>query len=137
MMTEFKKDKIYNFQTYAPARLGSSHKGMYLSSNLGFNEAIRLVPNLIETWKIVYPSLPPGIVNDPKLSNYYFFTGPSENTVCLADVWINPATVTEVSRQVHKYTISDIGLTQTDIQKVMRILSQAGYNNITFEVKHY
>ena len=49
----------------------------------------------------------------------------------------NPATVTEVSRQVHKYTISDIGLTQTDIQKVMRILSQAGYNNITFEVKHY
>lgn len=127
--------KTYNFSTHSPARLGQEHKAMIVTSQLAFTDAIKLCPSLVETFKIVYPDLPAGTVNDYRLPIYYAFTDPNGNRMFLADVWIVPSSVEVVARQQQIYTISDAHLTSSDVGNITRILAQFGYNNVTVEIK--
>lgn len=133
---DFTVGKTYNFQTYSPAVLGLTHKAMKCTGELSFDDVIRLYPNVIETFKAVYVDLPFGTVNNAKLATYFIFKNENGNSTYFADIWIKPETVIEVMRQTHTYRIADAGLTNADIQRIMRILNAAGYSNITYEVSY-
>ena len=127
--------KTYNFSTYATGRLGRDHKAMTVTSELTFSDAIRLWPALVETFKIVYPSLPAGSIDDYRKPLYFAMTDPSGNRMFLASTWIVPSSIVLVERQQQIYTISDAHLTNADVGIVLRLLAQAGYNNVTYAVK--
>ena len=135
MALSFVTGSTYNFSTYAPARLGQDHKTMTITSELTFSDAIRLCPSLVETFKIVYPNLPAGSVDDWRLPIYYAMSDPNGNRMYLASTWIIPSSVELVERQQQIYTISDAHLTSNDVAKILRILAQFGYNNVTYSVK--
>jgi hypothetical protein len=60
---------------------------------------------------------------------------PNGNRMYLASTWIIPSSVELVERQQQIYTISDAHLTSNDVAKILRILAQFGYNNVTYSVK--
>lgn len=128
--------KTYNFQTYSPTVLGLEHRAMKCTGELTFDDTIRLFPNVIETFKTVYVDLPAGTVNNPKLATYFVFKNEAGNSSFFADIWLKPETVIEVRRQTHTYRIVDAGLTGADVQRIMRILNAAGYQNVSYEISY-
>lgn len=133
----FESGKTYNFSTYSPARLGQDHVNMRCTGVELFDKAIKTVPNLVETFTIVAPSLPAGTAKDYRLPRYVTFLDVNGNSHCFADIWINTATVRLVTRQYAVITISDPGFTHSDLNVVNRVLAGYGYRNVTYELKDY
>lgn len=133
----FKTGETYNFATYAPARLGQDHTNMRCVGVESFEKAIKSVPNLVETFTIVAPNLPPGTSKDYRLPHYVTFVDVNGLVRCFADIWINAATVRLVTRQYGVFKVADPGFTANDINTIMRILSSYGYHNVTYDLKDY
>ena len=133
----FESGKTYNFSTYSPARLGQDHVNMRCTGVELFDKAIKTVPNLVETFTIVAPSLPAGTAKDYRLPRYVTFLDVNGNSHCFADIWINTATVRLVTRHYAVFTISDPGFTHSDLNVINRVLAGYGYRNVTYELKDY
>ena len=76
----FESGKTYNFSTYSPARLGQDHVNMRCTGVELFDKAIKTVPNLVETFTIVAPSLPAGTAKDYRLPRYVTFLDVNGNS---------------------------------------------------------
>lgn len=137
MSTFFEPGKVYNFSTYAPARLGQDHKNMTCVAVSTYSGILRDFPDLVETYIIVQPNLPAGTPNDYRLPRYIEFLDSQGTKHHFADIWIIPSSIKLVTRQYGTFTVADQHFTAADIPVLLRLLAAYGYNDVTYTVSDY
>jgi hypothetical protein len=117
-------NKTYNFNTKAPAILGSSIKNAKLLATMDYHTAITY-DTVDAKFRSVYPALPPGTPDQPEACIYYRFLTESGEKIIIADQWVDESsieTVTHISLQV---TFSR--LSTPDIARIRDAINALGY----------
>jgi hypothetical protein len=114
---------FYSFNTRAPSILGASYKNLKLVSIMDFN-TVSAFSNVINQHANIYPHLPNGTPDNPEVYTYYLFKNESNQSVVMADVWIDSATIEEQGSQ--KLVIEIQNINNSDINRVRTILTTMG-----------
>lgn len=117
----------YNFSLYANSVLGSSYKGLRLSSILDYSVAVKF-GNISLLHKQVYPYLPPGTPKDLTKYTYFLFKD-GDKQIVIAEEWIIPSSVEQTVGK--DYTIV---LKNTTTEKVAIIRDQLRLLGISFDI---
>lgn len=117
----------YNFSLFANSVLGSSYKGVRLSSILDYTVAVKF-GNIDLLHRQIYPYLPPGTPKDHTKYTYLLFQNGDKQLV-IAEEWIIPSSIEQtVGRD---YTIT---LRNTTVDKVAIIRDQLRLLGVTFDI---
>ena len=119
MSLPFELQKTYNFNTLAPAILGSNYKNALVLAIVSYDLAKQFFSPETESVN-VYPALPLGVVADPKKYTYIVFRTESGVTRVLALEWINISSITVVTSQILTVTISNASV--GDAERVRQAL---------------
>lgn len=120
--------KRYNFDTLAPAILGSSIKGAKYKGSVDYETACKH-QSMIEQFRAVYPHLPAGTLADPAATVYHLFTSQAGEQIIYADVWINKSTITLVETVNLRVDIANCEL--TDSTRIRDALTALNITNFT------
>ena len=117
----------YNFSLYANSVLGSSYKGLRLSSILDYSTAVKF-GNIDLLQKQIYPYLPPGTPKDATKYSYLLFQKDDKPFV-VAEEWIIPNSIEQTTGK--DYTIV---LRNTTVDKVAIVRDQLRLLGLTFDI---
>lgn len=129
-MMQLQIGKIYTFNTTAPSVLNAIVKNATLLAIFGYAAAIQY-DNIDLKYRQIYPLLPEGTPDSPESSIYYQFKTESGETIILADIWIQEATVVLVEAINAQITMNNLSL--SDIPKIRDLLNAAGYTGFTIK----
>ena len=127
-MYHFEIDKIYTFNTRAPALLGAEVTRATLKGIIDYSVAVTFI-NVDLQHRKIYPALPQGTVNDPKKFTYLLFKTESGELNVYAYEWIDDATIEPVDSVTLTVTIP--GVNNSDATKVRDALSLLGFSQFT------
>ena len=130
MADNFQLNKIFTFNTRAPAILGSQLKNAKLVAISDYETALKSI-NVDLLFRQIYPVLPVNTPNQPTLCTYYHFIAESGERVVLADVWIDLTTVAIINHVNLQISLPQASL--SDIPVVRDALNALGFTN--FEIK--
>lgn len=130
MTTPLQLNKIYTFNTLAPAILGAQIKNAKLLGIVDYSTALNY-DNVDLRFRQIYPVLPANTPNQPTLCTYYRFQSESGEKIILADQWIDMNTVTVVEHVNLQVTFSNAKL--EDVTTMRDALNALGFTN--FEIK--
>lgn len=122
----FRVQKTYNFDTLAPAILGARFKNAVLLGEISYDLASSN-ENIALKYRQIYPVLPQGTSDDPKVQRYFTFRTESKALVTLCDQWIDMDTVEEVTGI--NFNVAFTQASPEDLNRVRDILLAAGYTN--------
>lgn len=126
MFTNFQLRKVYNFDMFNPALLGTSYKGATVLGIMDFESAMREA-DVQSTHINTYSYLPPGTPNDPRQYDYVRIKTTTGQILVLGMAWIKGETVTVVDSRI--ITVKIFNVTAGDLPKVRDALVQNGFNN--------
>lgn len=124
----FNVQSTYSFDTLAPAILGARFNRAVMLGELSFELAVKDA-NVLLHYRQIYPSLPPGTPDNPKLAKYFVFRTESGPLVTLCEQWIDLASVVLV--EGINFTVNFTQGLPSDVNNIRDLLSAAGYNNFT------
>lgn len=127
-MYNFEIDKVYTFNTRAPALLGAQVTRATLKGIIDYSVAITFL-NVDLQHRKVYPALPPGTVNDPKKFTYLLFRTESGELTVFAYEWIDDTSIEVVDSTTLTVTLP--GVSNSDANKVRDALNLIGFTNFT------
>lgn len=127
MSYNFQLNKIYTFDTNAPAILGSRVENAKLTGILDY-ETARRYDEVHLKYRNIYPLLPTGTPDQPETCIYYKFKAENGSVLIMADQWINESSIEEISAVMANIVVSDIAM--EDISRIRDALLALGYNNI-------
>ena len=127
-MYNFSIDKVYTFNTRAPALLGAQVTRATLKGIVDYSVAVTFI-NVDLQHRKIYPALPPGTVNDPKKYNYLLFKTESGEMNVFAYEWIDDTSIDVVDSTT--LTITLPGVSTSDANKVRDALTLIGFTNFT------
>lgn len=127
-MYNFEIDKVYTFNTRAPALLGAQVTRATLKGIIDYSVAITFL-NVDLQHRKVYPTLPPGTVNDPKKFTYLLFRTESGELTVFAYEWIDDTSIEVVDSTTLTVTLP--GVSNSDANKVRDALNLIGFTNFT------
>lgn len=127
-MYNFSIDKVYTFNTRAPALLGAEVTRATLKGIVDYSVAVTLI-NVDLQHRKIYPSLPPGTVNDPKKYNYLLFKTESGEMNVFAYEWIDDTSIQVVDSTT--LTVVLPGVSTSDANKVRDALLLIGFTNFS------
>lgn len=120
----------YNLSTLAPTILGATLKNVKLTSIVDYDVAIRQ-DTVDRKFKAIYAVLDVKPVNDPTICTYYVFKTEQGTSVILADVWIDMNSVTLVTSQ--NFRISVTGTSSADINRLKAAMVALGFTSFNIE----
>lgn len=126
-MTTLTINNHYNFSLYANGVLGSSYRGLRLSSILDYSIAVKF-GNIHLLHKQVYPYLPPGTPKDNTKYTYFLFQD-GDKQIVIAEEWIIPSSIEQTVGK--DYTIV---LKNTTSERVAIIRDQLRLLGVTFDI---
>ena len=121
----------YNFNTLAPALLGSSFKNMTVVSIMDYTVASKYFSPDAQAVS-VYPSLPNGTPSDPKNYTYVLFKPETGDNFVLALEWIDVSSIQLVTSSTVTVTINNT--VTGDTQRIRDSLILLGFTNFTIAV---
>jgi hypothetical protein len=124
----FEIDKVYTFNTRAPALLGAQVTRATLKGIIDYSVAITFL-NVDLQHRKVYPALPSGTVNDPKKFTYLLFRTESGELTVFAYEWIDDTSIEVVDSTTLTVTLP--GVSNSDANKVRDALNLIGFTNFT------
>lgn len=129
MSIEFKILGTYIFEVIAPAVLGGSEfTNVKLSGIVSYEDAKRIT-NIDLKYRQVYPALPPGTPDTPRLQTYYVFTTQAGERIVMCDQWILKDTIRLVS--LVNFNIEFTEQTVETVEQVRKLLVSAGYTSFS------
>lgn len=123
-------NKIFTFNTLAPAILGAQIKNAKLIGIVDYTTANNYM-NVDVQFRAVYPALPANTPNRPEMCTYYRFRSESGEPIILADQWIDTNTVTLVEHVNLQVNIANASL--SDVSTIRDALNALGI--ASFEIK--
>lgn len=130
-MSYFNLKSRYNFNTLAPAILGVSVKNATIMGLFDSTIAANYM-NVQTNHAQIYPSLPPGTVNDPTQYDYFLIRTQSGDKRVLAIQWIDVNSIQLVTQQAISITVN--GTTTGDDVKIRNALLMMGFSSISMSV---
>lgn len=127
-MYNFDIDKVYTFNTRAPALLGAQVTRATLKGIIDYSVAVTFI-NVDLQHRKIYPALPPGTVNDPKKFTYLLFKTESGELTVFAYEWIDDTSIEVVDSTTLTVTLP--GVSNSDANKIRDALNLIGFTNFT------
>ena len=127
-MYNFDIDKVYTFNTRAPALLGAQVTRATLKGIIDYSVAVTFI-NVDLQHRKIYPTLPPGTVNDPKKFTYLLFKTESGELAVFAYEWIDDTSIEVVDSTTLTVTLP--GVSNSDANKIRDALNLIGFTNFT------
>lgn len=135
MAQRMENKRIYDFEVYAPAVLGTAFKRVEILGYFPYETAVVLQGEIAPLHAEVYSTgkLPIGTPNDPRQYMYYRLKKPDGSITMLGEPWINASTIQEVLVKTCHVVIPDAST--GDLARIQDMLKQAGYRDfsISFE----
>lgn len=116
----------------APAILGQRISNVKLTAIVDYNTAIRYV-NVVSQYSNIMPHLPSGTPRNMQKYTYYVFETQNGETKVFADVWIDNASITEVTGNILKIIVYNAD--SAAAQAVKDFLLERGHNQISIELE--
>jgi hypothetical protein len=131
MAYAFVNRKVYSFDVYPSAVIGTSFKKVTALAILDYNTALGFAD--IEALHInVYPYLPAGTPNRPQDFDYLLLRTESGDQTVVGIPWIIDDTVELVEALKVQAIIDGVG--SADLERIRICLTQNGYNNIDLQL---
>lgn len=127
-MYHFEIDKVYTFNTRAPALLGAQVTRATLKGIIDYSVAVTFI-NVDLHHRKIYPALPQGTVNDPKKFTYLLFKTESGELTVFAYEWIDDTSIEVVDSTTLTVTLP--GVSNSDANKIRDALNLIGFTNFT------
>jgi len=124
--------KVYNFDVYPAALLGTSYLGVTVLSIMDPTTAAKEI-DIQALHAQVYPTLPPGTPNDPTGYDYVKIQTITGQVTILGMAWINESTVVVVQSNTIVIRVNDVAA--IDLSRIMNALVQNGYNNVVMSIE--
>lgn len=132
MSQVFELNKVYSFDTISPTFLGSRVTRAKLMM-AGCNATIaRKHAPIDHLWRSIYPTLPPGTVNDVERAVFYIFEGQNGSEIVLCDKWIDMASVQLINHV--QITVSFPTAKMQDADIIRNALNAAGLSDYAIQV---
>lgn len=124
-MYNFEINKVYRFNTTAPAFLGARIEyANCLIAAMHASQA-RLFSPIDQTWAKIFPTLPSGIPNRPEAATYALFQGRNGSRFVMADVWIDEGSIETIEHVTITIVLPEASL--QDINPISQALNAAGF----------
>lgn len=123
--------KKYNFDTYAPSILGSTHRHLTLKLMCDYTYASTL-RDVESTHKAILSYLPQGTIRDYRHLTYLIFETSNRETLVLAKEWLRSDSIEQVLANSITVTLSNV--VPTDVSLLREILAQNGFNHFDIQV---
>jgi hypothetical protein len=121
----------YSFEVSAPAVLGASRfENAKLTGIMAYEDA-KLIANIDLIYRQVYPSLPQGTPDTPRLQKYYVFRTQLGEKLVLCEQWILEDSVTEIS--LVNFTVQFTSQAVETIEQVRSLLVAAGFTSFNIQ----
>lgn len=124
--------KVYTFNTKSPAFLGAVIERAKLKSIVDIDMARKLT-TIDQLYAQIYPSLPPGTVNDVTAATYYVFEGQNKSQIIVADQWVVESSIQLIENVTIVVTMESAALSDADTVRLA--LSAAGIQNFVISVR--
>lgn len=134
----FNTQGVYSFQTLSPAILGARLENAKCEAELTYDACMAMGFNVGSTYRTIYPSLPNGTPDIPKLLRYYLFTTQAKTDgsaaagrVIICEQWVDTSTIELI--EFVNFTIRFERQKPSDIQRISSILRGAGYTGFQIQ----
>lgn len=129
---ELVNNQLYSFTTKAPAILGARYERMKLVSISGYDLASTL-RSVDDVHRAVYAYLGTGVPVSAKGLTYYVFKSETNDTLVLADIWIDTSTLTlvETINATIKLTIKS----SLEVDLIRKALLALGYSDLSIVIE--
>ena len=128
MTTSFQTRKVYKFDVYPSAILGTGFNNVTVSAVLDYRAALAF-GDLDAMHVNIFPHLPAGTPNRPQDFDYLLLRVESGDLTVIGIPWIIDETVELVESLQANVVIDGIG--SSDIERIRACLSQNGFNKIS------
>lgn len=128
----FELNKVYTFNTLSPVFLGSRMERVKATIVGCSARVARKFASIDHMWRSIYPSLPPGTVNDVERAVFYIFEGQNGSDVVLCDKWIDGSSIQVVEHI--QITVSFPTAKMGDADIVRNALNAAGLKDYAISV---
>lgn len=133
MPYNFELNRVYSFDTNAPAILGARIENAKLTGILDFDSA-RRYDEVHLKYRNIYPLLPAGTPDQPEECIYYKFKAENGSVLVLADQWINESSIEMISSITAVITITDTSV--QDANRIRDALHSLGYFNFSIKLNN-
>lgn len=132
---KFNLKSVYTFETLAPAILGSKIELVRYMGMIDYDLAITYEPNLANRYREIYPVLPHGTPDTPKILSYHCFETRTKSRLYFCEQWIKEDSIAEVAALDISITIAN--KTPADVQRIAELMKGAGYPTAVITAKAY
>lgn len=131
MSVEFQTRKMYSFQVYPSAVLGTTNfQKVTVKSILDYNTAMQFA-DIHAQHENVFSYLPAGTPDRPEDFDYLLLETAAGKTV-IGVPWIIPETIEQVSSMKIQAVIEDVST--ADVERIRACLTQNGYHKIDLKI---
>lgn len=131
-MFNFNLRGVYSFDVYPTALLGTLFKNVTILAVMDAATASREI-DIYALHAQIYPMLPNGSPNKATDYDYVKIKTTAGHTTILGMVWINEATIVQVTSSTITAVIGDVSA--SDLVRIRNALIQNGYQNIALSIK--
>lgn len=127
----FSINKRYNFITLAPPILGAKFNNVKVIGVYSFKEAINKRLDLPTINSQIFTALNQNPIPDPKDLVWVEFETDKEIPLIMATAWIDPNSIT-LSNNLGNLNMTVESITDTDVNKITKLLRDMGYTKLTY-----
>ncbi|BAW19268.1 hypothetical protein [Ralstonia phage RP31] len=131
MAYPFQTRKVYSFDVYPSAILGTGFKNVTVQAILDYQTALGLA-DLAALHINVFPSLPAGTPNRPQDFDYLLLRTDGGDSTVIGIPWIIEETIELVESLQINVVIDGVG--SGDLERIRACLSQNGYDKISLSI---
>lgn len=125
----FRTNAIYSFETLAPAILGGKIENARCEGEISYQTAVAMGSNIGSMYRSIYPALPQGTPDIPKMLRYYMFTTQTASRLVLCEQWVDKSTINLI--EFINAQISFQRLSPADLSLISLLLKGAGFSNFS------
>lgn len=123
--------ETYSFTPIVSSPLPTEYRRCKLQGVNLYETALKLAgSDLYAQWRIIFPKLPAGTVDNPERQKWYHFTSMAGETIVLAEAWIDGSSVV-----VTDFVNASIDLTETSTTQIQKIRDVLNQMKVKFEIR--
>ncbi len=131
MTFNFETNLVYSFDIYPRVYFDTNFNNVTVLGTVGYELAAKYA-DIYALHAQVYPTLPSGTPNDPRVFDYIMIRTATGSTTVLAKPWIKEDTIELIEAKTIVVTIDNVSA--SDVSKVRNALVQNGYNQLDIKV---
>lgn len=131
MNYNFETNQVYTFDIYPRVYFDTNFNNVTVMGTVGHEIAAKYA-DIYALHAQVYPTLPTGTPNDPRVFDYLMLKTATGSTTVIAKPWIKEDTIELIQAKTLVVTIDDV--VASDISRIKNALLQNGYNKIDINI---